>query len=515
MNAPRVVILMAGSGERFRREGYREIKPLLDVAGKPAVARLIERFPPSWRFVFICDEAHLRATELRRVLLECAPSAEIVGIKGHKEGPVRTLLDGAAAIGDGDPVLVNYCDFSFDWDPGDFLDFAERTACEGAIFCYRGFHPHCLGANMYAYCRESGGRILEVREKACFTSDRTQEYASSGTYYFASGKLAKQYCSRAVAEGLSTQGEFFVSMAYNPMIQDGRPVRIYELAHFLQWGTPADLEDYVYWHRAFEAAALAHARNGRPGPRLVLPMAGKGSRFAAFPDPKPLIEVAGRPMFARAVERLPRGSRPPVMICRNSIRPRVASAAPGAELIGLDAETEGEAATVAAALGVLAPDEAVLVSACDHGLVWDQGRWEALLAQGPDKVVVGQRGYPGARRTPASFSFFEADSGGRVRTVSVKKPLGPEPWKDLLLTGTIYFKTARLLGELVGRLLRDGPKVNGEFQIDSLPGLALERGMDVRAFESEAYLNWGSPEALAEYSYWHGYFTGTRPPVAA
>ena len=51
----------------------------------------------------------------------------------------------------------------------------------------------------------------------------------------------QQYFERCVAEGLTVGDEYYVSMAYKPMIQDGLNIQVYELEHFMQWGTPSDL----------------------------------------------------------------------------------------------------------------------------------------------------------------------------------------------------------------------------------------------------------------------------------
>lgn len=510
-----LVIPMSGTGERFRRAGYREIKPLITAGGRPIIELLLERFPRDWPTVFICDREQLRATRLRATLKRLRPRATLVAIAPHKLGPVHAVLAAGAAVRDRPPTLVNYCDFSFCWDSAHFARFARESACDGAILCYRGFHPHHRGPTLYAYCREEGGRVLEVREKACFTADRTREFASSGSYYFRSGALAKRAFREAVAGRLAQGGEYYASLAYNPIIRRGGVVRIYEIDCFLQWGTPEDLEDYEYWHRGF--AAWREAERGRlraPArrPRLIMPMAGRGRRFGApgLP-PKPLIPVLGRPMFRAAIERLPCSGESPVLVALAADAEAVRRAAPEARIVELPGVTEGPALTTLAAEDAVPAGAEVLVSACDHGLIVDGRRWDALLAKKPDLVVVGQRGYPGARAAPEHYAYVAAGPGGRIERVAVKEPLGATPWRDLVLVGTFYFRRAATLFALVRKLAERGPRVDGELYLDSVVNLAVEAGLDARVLESEAYLCWGTPEALESFRYWHRYFRGYRP----
>ena len=88
----------------------------------------------------------------------------------------------------------------------------------------------------------------------------------------------------------------------------------------------------------------------------------------------------------------------------------------------------------------------------------------------------------------------------------MKVPLSASPRKDLLLVGTFYFRSPALLEEMIEELERRDIRVNGELYLDSVINLCVERGLDVRVFESDGYLCWGTPEALAEFTYWHRFF---------
>ncbi len=503
-----VVVPMGGVGQRFLDAGYDAPKPLLKVGGEFLIKRLIQKFPSDARFVFPCNEDHLKKTPLRKVLLAAAPKGVIVPIKPHKKGPVYSVMQAASSIQSNLPTIVNYCDFSFSWDPDDFVAFAERTACDGAIFCYRGFHPHYLGNTLYAYCREVGGRISDVREKGHFTPDRTNEFASSGTYYFGSGGLMKKTFQAAQSQKLSLNGEYYVSLAYNPLIMAGGKVLVYEIPFMLQWGTPEDIEDYNYWHAVFAKFARRDSALSVKGPRLLMPMAGLGSRFKDTTLPKPMIPVMGRPMFENARAMSPARASDAVFVVREEVRSHFPQPATGQKWIALPGATRGQAETVLKGLAAFRDEDPVLVTACDHGLLWSKKKWDGLLKRGPDVVVFGQRGYPGARRTPKSYAYIEADPQSRIKRVSVKEPISARPQDDLLLVGTFYFRKAGQLREIIETLLSRGLQVNGEYYLDSAISIAVENKWDVRVFETEGYMNWGSPDALAEFGYWHRYFQG-------
>lgn len=108
---------------------------------------------------------------------------------------------------------------------------------------------------------------------------------------------------------------------------------------------------------------------------IVIPMAGRGSRFLGSPElvPKPLIEVEpGRPMISYVVEHL-RPARPHrfIFVARAEHAERFQLAAlleqlaPDHELVLTDAVTGGPLETTLLAAPLLGPDDELLISYCD------------------------------------------------------------------------------------------------------------------------------------------------------
>ena len=91
------------------------------------------------------------------------------------------------------------------------------------------------------------------------------------------------------------------------MVKESLKVAIFELQHFMQWGTPEDLNEYLRWSNGF--TALANYKNSKTifQSSTLIPMAGKGSRFKKenYKLSKPLIPISGIPMVIQAVKSLP------------------------------------------------------------------------------------------------------------------------------------------------------------------------------------------------------------------
>jgi NDP-sugar pyrophosphorylase family protein len=512
-----IVIPMSGFGERFRRAGYDMPKPLIELEGHPIIKHVVDMFPGETDVLFICNVEHLDDPRyrMRETLQSICPSGRIVGIPPHKKGPVHAVLQVVGLIDMSAPVVVNYCDFTCYWNWADFRQFVAETRCAGAIPAYRGFHPHSLGTTNYAYMQETGGWLTDIREKEPFTSDRMSEFASSGTYYFSTGASMRDAFVETVARDLHVNGEHYVSLAYKPMLDAGARVAVYEIQHFMQWGTPEDVHEYRGWSGAFRRL-IDPESNERPAHdgMVLTPMAGLGARFSAdgYSTPKPLIPVSGRPMAVEATRDLPDAPRHAFVLRRDmpalrDVQDALADEYPRAAFTVLDAVTEGQAcsALLGYADAACAPDQALTIGTCDNGAVYDADRFRRLMAdQDTDVVVWVARGYPNAARQPQMYGWVACD-GDRVTGVSVKKALG-DPATDPIITGTFTFRRAGDFERCVNRMVARGARINGEYYIDTCIEDALALGLRCRIFEIEHYLCWGTPNDLRTFNYWQSCF---------
>jgi NDP-sugar pyrophosphorylase family protein len=514
-----VIVPMSGFGERFRHAGYAIPKPLIEIDGRPIVAHVIDMFPGESSFIFICNQEHLDepAYRMEAILKEYCPSGCVVGIPPHKLGPINAVLQVEHLLDPTEPVVVNYCDFTCYWDWHHFKQYVTDTACAGAIPAYKGFHPHSLGNTNYAYLREAGGWIHDIQEKQPYTNNRMEEYASSGTYYFASVQIMIDAFRLAMEQDLNVGGEYYVSLAYKALFSRKQSVAVYPLQHFMQWGTPEDVAEYNIWSKAFRGMIAQPVSDSTPRGAVVIPMAGLGQRFAdeGYLLTKPLIPVSGLPMVAQATHDLPPAEHH-VFVLREDmlgyadVANQLRTLYPNAIIKTIDRVTEGQACTALIGLDALENEGGkncfpITVGACDNGALYNIDAFGKLVNDPlVDVIVWGIRGYPNATRYPKMFGWIDAE-GGLIRSISVKTPLST-PASDPIVLGTFTFRRADDFRRALNRLVARDGRINGEFYIDSLINDAIALGLQCHLFEVDSYLCWGTPNDLRTFEYWQSCF---------
>ena len=139
------------------------------------------------------------------------------------------------------------------WDYEKFKKEAEENNYAGAVPAYIGFHPHLLNLdNVYAGMLVDENQLMtDIKEKHCFTDSLMDCYHSAGIYYFRTGREMKKYFDELIEKKMNLNGEYYASLPFYLYKRDQRRVYVPVTKHFMQWGTPQDLEEYLAWANLF------------------------------------------------------------------------------------------------------------------------------------------------------------------------------------------------------------------------------------------------------------------------
>lgn len=537
-----VIIPMTGYGSRFVAAGYQELKPFIRVMGRPVIEWIVkDMYPADVNIIFVCRGEHLmKDASMRERLLLLAPEAKIVSIEDWvKKGPVYDVLRGyrellaQQAIDAQEPCIINYCDFYMQWDYAAFAKEAAERGCDGAVPCYSGFHPNLLPEkNYYASClTDAQDDLIEIREKYSFEKDKTKAKHSPGVYYFAGGAVMEKYCQILTEhEECAINGEYYASLPYNFMVQDGLKVWVpVNVEYFCQWGTPEDMQEFVYWTDLIRKSEAAPHTGGAESPgaeeemqgRILIPMAGAGQRFAD----------AGYTVHKSAIMTVDRatGQEKPMVVCATKDLPGVAADGsnviyvdrnfhqtdgvedairawyPQAAFITVDHLTEGQACTCMLAEPYLDPEQPLLIAGCDNGMDIDRDAFDALTKE-CDCIVFTYRHNEAVLANPNAYGWMIADADGNITGTSIKKAISDSPMEDPAVVATFWFRRAAVFIEATKKMIAENDRINGEFYVDQTVKHVLDLGYRAKIFDIDRYVGWGTPADYEGYQKTWNYF---------
>ena len=520
-NNIQLIIPMSGIGKRFIDAGYEKTKSLIDVDGYPIIKHVVDLFPGVKDVIFICNDIHLKQTNMRKVLNDISPNCRIFEVANNTKGPINAIHQIFDFIDDNKQTIVSYCDYGTYWNFENFISYVNEKNFDGAIPCYTGFHPHMLGSDNYAFCKENNMELIQIKEKEPFTDNKMNEYASNGTYYFKSGNLLKEYSQKLIDLDININGEYYVSLLYNLLVNDGLKVGIFEIENMLQWGTPYDLENYKGWSKYFSNINLPQIKiKNPPNTTLILPMAGKGSRFTeeGYDLPKPLLDVDGLPMILQAVDCLPESDNN-VFICLQDhiddfgIDKTLKNHFLNTEVISINETTEGQACTCE--IGIeetnINLENPILISACDNGVFYDRKKYlELLNDESIDVIVWTFRNNQASKTNPNAYAWLDVDENDNIKHVSCKKFIYENPLITHAIIGTMFFRKGTYFMEGLQKNYNENIRTNGEFYVDDVLNQNIKDGLKVKVFEVENYICWGTPNDYKTYNYWNKYFKNIK-----
>ena len=231
---------MAGRGSRFMKEGFNLPKPLIPVAGKPMFSwalRSLENINFN-RLVIIGLREFETTYKITKLLREHVKgNYELILIPEVTEGQLCTVLKAKSYIDHDDGVLITSSDTWVVSSIG--MDIQNiKSTCKGLISVKN------MQGDQWSFARtDQFGKVVEVAEKT-----RISNYASTGLYFFRSGKELVALGEEMIHDNQRTRGEFYVIPVYQKFIDRGDHIGISEASQLWDMGTPqskSKLEEHL------------------------------------------------------------------------------------------------------------------------------------------------------------------------------------------------------------------------------------------------------------------------------
>ncbi len=239
-----IIMPMAGEGSRFAKAGWTTPKPLIELNGIPLFQRAIGSVAiegVEMKYSFIVRQEHIDKQHINKLITDILPEANVFSVLKTTRGAVETCLVAESAIGDDDAVVVMDCDLEFRSKRYNelvarALSLPAGEADGGALVSFESDNPR------YSYAEiDNEGRVLRTAEK-----DPISSHALCGSYFFGSGKDFKRIAHQLLDDGTHGKAEFYVSLLYNYLLDEGKVVRLAPMEEYYSYGTPEELQAYAH-----------------------------------------------------------------------------------------------------------------------------------------------------------------------------------------------------------------------------------------------------------------------------
>ncbi|UYL08305.1 glycosyltransferase family 2 protein [Bdellovibrio sp. SKB1291214] len=233
---------------------------------------------------------------------------------------------------------------------------------------------------------------------------------------------------------------------------------------------------------------------------IVIPMAGLGSRFQkeGYALPKPLIDVAGKPMIKVVVENLrPTTPHKFIFIVQEKhitefhVDQVLKTVAPNCEIVAINGLTEGAACTVLCAEKYIDNGDALMIANCDQFVEVNMDEY-LKQASGKDGFIMTMTAHDN------KWSFVRLNDQNEVKEVREKEVISSEA-----TVGIYNFKHGKDFCTAARKMIAANERVNNEFYVAPTYNLMIKDGAKVGIYNigtlGKGMHGIGVPDDLKEF----------------
>ncbi|WP_239375045.1 glycosyltransferase family 2 protein [Snodgrassella gandavensis] len=195
---------------------------------------------------------------------------------------------------------------------------------------------------------------------------------------------------------------------------------------------------------------------------IVLPMAGRGSRFAnaGYTIPKPFIPIHGIPMIKVVVDNLsPKREHRFIFVCQQqhidqyNLIPKLKSYSKNVEIIGINEITDGQVCTALLAKKYFDNDEPLMSANADQYIDFDINEYlEVISDRNLDGMIMTMKSQD------PKWSYAKVNNERLVVETAEKKVIS-----DDATVGIFNFSKGKDLIRAANQMIKDNIRVNNEF----------------------------------------------------
>ena len=242
-------------------------------------------------------------------------------------------------------------------------------------------------------------------------------------------------------------------------------------------------------------------------------MSGVGQRFidAGYKDPKPLIEIDGKPVIEHVVNLFPDENNF-IFICNSihlretNMRSILERIAPKCKILEIDPHKKGPVYAVTKILNYINDNDEVIVNYCDFSTYWNYHDFlDHTRKRKADGAIAAYKGFHPHMLGTTNYAFMRDDNQWMLE-IKEKEPFTNNRMMEYASNGTYYFKSGEILKKYFNQTIKMDLNIKGEYYVSLVYNLLLRDNLKISIYEIQHMLQWGTPQDLEEYNMWSKYF---------
>jgi dTDP-glucose pyrophosphorylase len=248
------LIPMAGAGSRFAEAGYITPKPLLPILERPMVVNAANALPPSEEYIFIVRDFQVREYEVDKHLKMHFPDCKVLVLDHLTEGQAVTCMYAKDYINNDEELVIGASDNGMIYS-GEAFEEAKKDA-DTLVFSFRNNPAVNEKPQAYGWIKVNEDEVIQnMSVKVPISNMPIKDHAVVGTFWFKKGSMFVEAVERMMSQNRRVNNEFYVDECINDLLALNYRVKVFEIDHYVCWGTPNDYQTFNYWESYYDKMA--------------------------------------------------------------------------------------------------------------------------------------------------------------------------------------------------------------------------------------------------------------------
>lgn len=174
-----------------------------------------------------------------------------VDLESLTDGQACTCLLAMNHVEAAKPLTIGACDNGATYSESRLMAMLSDSTVDVIVWVARGYPGAARRPHHYGWVKEEQGRVLSVSVKQPL-ADPANDSIILGTFTFRRAVDFVSAVNAMIARDGRVNGEFYIDNCINDAVTMGLNCRIFEVDHYLCWGTPDDLRTFEYWQSCFD-----------------------------------------------------------------------------------------------------------------------------------------------------------------------------------------------------------------------------------------------------------------------
>jgi len=247
------LIPLAGEGSRYKNQGFKIPKPLIEINGIPMIVRAANALPKADLYIFICRKSHLEESNLKSVLHNNFQNLKIIEIDYLTEGQAITCQLAEQFIPENAILNVGACDNDMIYNLADYNNiFLNNLEIDATIWTFTNNPTVEINPKMYGWVKVENSIAKGVSCKSPISETPINDQAIVGAFSFKNAKIFFDSIRLMIKDNIRIKNEFYVDVALDVAIKNGVKVNTLQIDNYVCWGTPQDYRIFNLWFQYFQ-----------------------------------------------------------------------------------------------------------------------------------------------------------------------------------------------------------------------------------------------------------------------